>query len=239
MKKILSLLIALSFNQMIQAESPIDELYEPNHFEFVTFETTPYETATRKDYSLFKRSCGAVLISKNWAMTAKHCIKYKYSANPWKVKIGVIKEDGKYNYKRATNVIRHKSLDLALIKLDEPITNVEPVLLLSDIITKKDKHLKMKKIYRQHAWNNIPVRAGKRKNLYVSKPHRKGKAGTSGSPWVINSIAGDVLIGITHGSGRSPQIANATEWIKDTVNEYSTGESLYFITKKEMLRAFN
>lgn len=241
MKRIQILLVALCLTQGLYAESPIEEVFpgEQNNFEVVTYETTPYPTTTRTDYSLFKKSCGAVLISKSWAMTAKHCIKSKYFATPWKVKIGAINAQGTYNYKRATNVVRHTSLDLALIKLEAPIVNVNPLLLLEDMITKKDKHLKMKKVYRQHAWNDIPVRAGKRKNLFVSKKDRKGKAGTSGSPWVMKSIAGDVLIGITHGTGRSPQIANATNWIKDTVNKYSSGESLYFITKKEMLRTFD
>jgi len=85
------------------------------------------------------------------------------------------------------------------------------------------------------AWRGIPA-VGHGDHLTVPiKKNRKGKAGSSGSPWVIHSAkVGDVLVGITHGGGRAPQVAFAAGWIQQSVAKHSS-DSLVWATKAQAL----
>ncbi|RUM74693.1 MAG: hypothetical protein DSZ12_05065 [Sulfurovum sp.] len=178
-----------------QDESPVRRIATQEvDYMLVTDETTPYSVESRKDYSLKLRGCVATLIHKNWAMTAAHCIPRRKVRHPNKIKVGYLNESGKYSYVRAKKVFKKKKADIALIQLKSSIERVEPVLMLNDRLKPQDKMIKIKKVSRKKSWSNIPARASKKKkvNLFVPKRFRKGKAGTSGSPWVYHSTAGDV-----------------------------------------------
>ena len=73
-------------------------------------------------------------------------------------------------------------------------------------------------------------------NLRVPKKEdRRGKAGSSGGPWLIHSDeVGDVLVGITHGGGFAPQVAYAAKWIQESVSKHSK-DRLIWATKKQTL----
>lgn len=224
-----------------QDESPVRRIATQEvDYMLVTDETTPYSVESRKDYSLKLRGCVATLIHKNWAMTAAHCIPRRKVRHPNKIKVGYLNESGKYSYVRAKKVFKKKKADIALIQLKSSIERVEPVLMLDDRLKPQDKMIRIKKVSRKKSWSNIPAKASKKKkmNLFVAKRFRKGKAGTSGSPWVYHSTAGDVVVAVTHGGGRGKQVGFVSNWIKKTVASASKGDTLYFIHKKDMLNKY-
>lgn len=98
------------------------------------------------------------------------------------------------------------------------------------------KGVLIKKVSGNMAWRGIPA-VGKGDHLAVpNKKNRKGKAGSSGSPWVIHSPqVGDVLVGITHGGGRAPQVAYAARWIQQSVTRHSS-DRLVWATKPQTLK---
>jgi hypothetical protein len=128
----------------------------------------------------------------------------------------------------------HKSKDIALLHLVRPVKAKEqmPVLLLRETLSGPVKY---KKVAGNLTWRNIPA-IGKKDNLVVrKKTDRKGKAGTSGSPWVLHSSkVGDVLIGITHGGGRAPQVAFVSRWIQETIQKHDP-DRLVWATRKQAL----
>jgi len=202
-------------------------------FEMVVEGKSPYLLNDRKDLSINTGGGKGVLISPRWAMTASHCItSSKQKAG--KVNIRFMVAKGKSAQIRVDKVIRHKSKDIALLHLVRPVKAKEqmPVLLLRETLSGPVKY---KKVAGNLTWRNIPA-IGKKDNLVVrKKTDRKGKAGTSGSPWVLHSSkVGDVLIGITHGGGRAPQVAFVSRWIQETIQKHDP-DRLVWATRKQAL----
>ena len=77
---------------------------------------------------------------------------------------------------------------------------------------------------------------GKKDNLRVTdKSESRGKAETSGGPWVFHPPEiGDVLIGVTHGGGRAPQVAYAAQWLEHSVRKVSNDELLWARTNQTL-----
>jgi hypothetical protein len=187
-------------------------------FEMVVTGKSPYPLADRKDLSLNTGGGKGILISPRWAMTASHCITWR-KQKAGKVTINFPGPKGKKITVKVTKVLRHKSKDIALLQLARAVKPEErvPVLLLREKVLGK---FPMKKCSGNAAWRDIPA-VGKNDNFAVpNKKDRKGIAGTSGSPWLMHSkTVGDVLIGVTHGSGRAPSVAWVSRWIQETVNK--------------------
>lgn len=205
----------------------------PLKFEMVIEGKSPYPLNDRKDLSLNTGGGKGVLISPRWAMTASHCItSRKQKAGKVNIRFTVAK--GKSAQIRVDKVIRHKSKDIALLHLVRPVKSKEqmPVLLLRETLSGPVRY---KKVAGNLTWRNIPA-IGKKDNLVVrKKTDRRGKAGTSGSPWILHSSkVGDVLIGITHGGGRAPQVAFVSRWIQETVQKHDP-DRLVWATRKQAL----
>ena len=62
-----------------------------------------------------------------------------------------------------------------------------------------------------------------------------GKAGSSGSPWVVNTDIGDVVIGVTHGGGLAPQVSFAKLWIDNMLKKYTPNEKIKWLTNRDTI----
>jgi hypothetical protein len=192
----------------------------------------------RTDLSVNVGGGKGVVIAPHWVITASHCISSKRKGI---VPVQYVDANGKKCTVMSDKVLRAKSVDIALVRLVKAAEGRTPILLLKDgFPLTKNQSYRLKKVAGNASWDDIPARVStksKGTRLYVSKEHRKGKAGTSGSPWVIHSpLVGDVLVGVTHGSGRVPQVGTICNWIQKTVSELSE-DTLVWATPKQALSA--
>ena len=91
----------------------------------------------------------------------------------------------------------------------------------------------MKKVAGGMTWRNIPA-VGKKDNFVVpNKKARRGKAGSSGSPWLIHSKT----VGTYSSPSRTeavelPSVAWVSRWILDTVNANGGGRLVWATTEQ-------
>ncbi len=203
-------------------------------FPIVDPQRLPHPVDSRKNYSFWIGGGRGVLVAPHWAMTAAHCITSQ--AEKTGRLSAIVKNQGKKVASRKANlVVRYAGKDVALVRLETPfpVDLLEPPLLLKDTVRGKQPVL-VKKVAATMVWTDIPA-FGKTDNWFVPKAARQGKAGTSGSPWLVHSdLVGDVLVGITHGSGRAPQIGYLRNWIADTVAQHSD-DALHWATLEQAL----
>ncbi len=211
--------LAIFVEDQAQANPPVQ-------FQMVVTGKSPYPLNDRKDLSLNTGGGKGVLIAPGWAMTAAHCITWR-KQKAGQVKVSFPGANGKGVNIKVVKVLRHKSKDVALLKLARPVKPEErmPVLLLREKVLGK---IPMKKVAGNMAWRGIPA-VGKKDNFSVpNKKERKGKAGTSGSPWLLHSkTVGDVLIAVTHGGGRAPSVAWVSRWVQEAVNANGGGKLVW------------
>ena len=189
---------------------------DDRQFAMVVAGQSPYPMNDRKNLSVHCGGGKGVLIGSRWVLTASHCITSR-KQKAGDVKVRFTKRGGGPVTIRVDRVVRHASKDLALLRLVRPVKPAErsPLLLLRHAISRRDGKLSIKKVAGDSVWRGIPA-VGAGDHLTVpKKSNRRGKAGSSGSPWVIHSPqVGDVLVGITHGGGRAPQVGFVSAWIQ-------------------------
>ena len=232
--------------ELEQAISAVDDLARRNDmqegepFQIVDEGALPYPRQNRTSYALSIGGGKGALVSPSWVLSASHCVTSRDQAAR-NVKVKYRDNQGKNRSSKGVDVFRHPWKDLVLVRLEEPINASfrTPVILLRDPFKPAHGTIRIKKVSApKTTYWNIPARVSSRNKdrFYVSPSMRQGPAGTSGSPWLINTLAvGDVAVGVTHGSGRAPQIGSYSRWINETVNANSD-EMLWWATLEQVLR---
>lgn len=204
----------------------------------ITEEANSHPSAARTDLSVRVGGGQGVLISPHWVMTASHCVP---SRRMGRFTVTYLDSTGTKRRIMSDKVFRSAVTDIALVRLTEPAPHRVPLPLLQEGFgpNENGNTYLLRKVTLSHSWDHIPARVSKKsdgKRFYISKKNRKGKAGTSGSPWVLPSECfGEVLVGITHGTGRVPQVGTIWRWIDQTVTENSKDE-LRWITPQQALK---
>lgn len=187
-------------------------------------------TSTKKpgDYSVSllnnKRVdfCKGAIIAPSWILTAKHCVtsKLTYVTNGKKKASKKIAKKFKF---------KNKS-DLALLQLEgTPFSPSQSVRLLAEPLLPFYGYMSGIKVTHNakrgtpRVYRGLKLKAPNKTKLRLLKS--AGKAGSSGSPWLIKTDSGDVAVAITHGGGQGAQIANARKWIKKTIQRETPAQS--------------
>ena len=226
MKRRLMVLSIFLLTHTVEAESPIVIPLPPQ-----------VSTSVADDYSISilngrRDICKGVIIAPSWVLTAGHCAT-RGITHVTASKLRFKKEiDKKFKFR--------KGADLALLKIksapfkpESAITLLARPLLSEYGILDNIKVVHNAKSGKAKVYENLKLKAKNRKELKSLTP--KGKAGSSGAPWVIKTDNGDVAVGITHGGGVAPQIAQAKKWINKLIAKHTPSEQIKWLEEREVL----
>jgi len=228
---LMSSMLSLALTQTVLADisNPIEAVETTEELKTVSAKPNDYSV------SLLARGradmCKGVIIAPSWVLTAKHCATTKLSH----VTDGKRKDKVKIDKK-----LRFKKSDIALLKLKNPVFTDEKIVMLSaEPLLREYGKLDYRKVTHNasrgtpRVYGNLKLRANNLKTLKSLTP--VGKAGSSGSPWVVSTDIGDVVVGVTHGGGRAPQVSLAKSWIDEALSTYTPQESVKWLTDREMI----
>jgi len=249
-KSIISTIVSLSMTQLILAQSPPWMPLPPMPTELIICpgvielpnkpeSTSPIEhpikdeSAKPNDYSvslLRKKGsdiCKGVIIAPSWVLTAKHCATKNLT---------FVTDKKLRNKKRVVKKFRFKKgADIALLKIaNAPFDEKSTAIVLGKALRADMGKLTYKKVTHNtkkgtpKIYHSLTLVAKNTRVLKSLTP--KGKAGSSGSPWVVDTDMGDVVIGVTHGGARAPQIAQAKKWINALISKNTPNETVKWIT---------
>lgn len=227
MKRILiGTIVATLAIQLVSAEV----ISEDNVTDTLTRPVETEKSATSDEYAvtLLRNSssiCKGVIIAPSWVLTAKHCATQR---------LNFVTAGKKSQKKRVEQKIHFKDADIALLRVEEASFNEErSAQILANALPTSHQFTYKKVIHNAQKgiskiYDDLILKVKNKKRLKSLTP--KGKAGSSGAPWVVNTDNGDVVVGITHGGGRAPQVAQAKKWVNVQVKKWTPNENVKWVT---------
>ena len=169
--------------------------------------------------------CKGVIIAPSWVLTAKHCATQR---------LNFVTAGKKNQKKRVEQKIRFRGADIALLRVKKAsFTEDQSAQVLAIPLPTSHQFTYKKVIHKTNKsmpkiYDELTLKVKNKKRLKSFTP--RGKAGSSGAPWVVNTDKGDVVVGITHGGGRAPQIAQAKKWIDAQIKKWTPNENVKWMT---------